>query len=57
MSSTTRSPKIERDRAAWSPASSWIKKAGHEQHFEPVAEAIGEKAHDAEAPVEEIGGA
>ena len=50
-----RSPKIARERAALGPASCWIREPGHEQHLETVAQAIGENAHDAEAPVEEMG--
>ncbi len=55
MSSTTRSPKIERDRTACAPMSSWISRRVTSKQLEPIAEPIGEKAHDPEATIEEIG--
>ena len=56
MSSTTRSPKIERDLTACAPVGFLDEQARHERHLEPVAEPVGEKAHDAKAAIEEIGG-
>ena len=56
MSSTTRSPKIERDRTAWRAHELLDQQPRDEQHLEPVAQPIGEKAHNSEAAIEEIGG-